>query len=266
MPHASAAGPQPLVVHRREARSRGEADAQRRQLLTCEGVPRPPRGSHLGGVVDDGHPPAGDRAGWTHLGRRGTGVGGPGVDEQGQVRLLQRRQKWPECQEALGPAHPGGWHLQSRCAALEQGGQLASRGSTVAQGRLAREDRPPAEAGIGAGDILESCDTLVVGVQQRLALRARQVLDTQGRGVAEHRCHRLAPEPLRPKRRVVVGGVEVRWGLAGQVQCPPVEAGRLPSSSQRGQERLRPQVLVDVQCRFDGEPSVRAQGPGAAKL
>jgi hypothetical protein len=64
----------------------------------------------------------------------------------------------------------------------------------------------------------------------------------------------------------VVRGVEVRWCLAGQVQCPAVEAGRLPSRSQRSQEPLRPEVLVDVQCRFDGEPSVRAQGPGAVKL
>jgi hypothetical protein len=186
------------------------------------------------------------------------------VDEQGPVGLLKRGEEWLKGHEVLRPAQPGGGDLQPRCTAFEQRAELAARGDAVAQGCLPGQCPPPAEARTGSDYVLQSRDALVVGVQQRLALCEWQVLHAERRGMAEHRCHPLVPQPPGPDAGVVVGGLEVDGGFAGQVQGPPVEARWLPSRPQRVQERLRPQMLMDVEyrvveCLVDRGPSVRAR-------
>ena len=104
---------------------------------------------------------------------------------------------------------------------------------------------PRAERGGQGGD------ALVVGGKQRLCLALGQRLDAE----RDRRGHQGALEAVGGHQRraavgIVVGEVHGRLGLADQAQRPPCGGaqhhGRLAALGERAQQRLGPEMLVDV--------------------
>jgi hypothetical protein len=91
----------------------------------------------------------------------------------------------------------------------------------------------------------------VPGVDQRLRFAARQRLDPErARQAQQGAVDAVGPQRLRAGRGVLRAEVERRLRLAGQPQHPTgaaaVQGGRLGAAREGRDERLGPEVLVDV--------------------
>ena len=62
----------------------------------------------------------------------------------------------------------------------------------------------------------------------------------------------VAIEQRQARIEIVVAEVDLRVQLAGKTKHTSVEAGWLASSSERSRERLRPEMLMDVERRHGG--------------
>jgi hypothetical protein len=161
------------------------------------------------------------------------------VDQQWRVGALQRLEHRSE----VVVAGRAGERLGRDAGAGEAAVQLSRQRRRIGLGEADRRPgvKRPAQRG----------DALVVGRQQRLGLPGGQRLDAERDGGRDQ--HALEAVGLRERRAlrgVVVGQVDGRLRLTGQAQRPAVAAAhqhrRLAPLAQRAQERLGPEMLVDV--------------------
>ena len=94
----------------------------------------------------------------------------------------------------------------------------------------------------------------MVGREQRLGLGGRERLDPErGGGGHQRAVEAVGVHERRAAVGIVVGEVERRLRLAGDAQRPAVamahEAGRIAARRQFPQQRLGPEMLVDVDSR-----------------
>ena len=166
------------------------------------------------------------------------------MDEQRRAAALERLEHRAEPLVAGRAAERAGRHARAREPLVEQPGQRAGSGSsspTEAQAPNGRRQRR---------------DARVVGRQQRLGLAGGQRLDAERRPTA--RSARAEPVRLRERSAaigIVVGEVDrcLRLALRAAASSPGTvhQHRRLAALRQSAQQRLGPQVLVDV-GRWDG--------------
>ena len=160
-------------------------------------------------------------------------------------------------------------HEQRRTATLERlvhGAQALEAGRAGERaGRDTGAHEPPVEqprerprVGFGEADRgpraepgRQRGDAVVVGLEQRLGLAGRERLDAERDGGGHQRSFEaVGDHERRAAFGVVVGEVERRLGLAAQAQHPArgaaFEPRRLATARQLTQQRLGPQMLVDV--------------------
>jgi hypothetical protein len=206
----------------------------------AERAERVPGRVHLLDVRDERGPPAGHVPG---------GRGGSGMDEQRQVPVFEQVEQGGAAGEPVGVRQRGGGELEA--------------GEALAEGLGGRVgvDRADVRGGPGAERRGQRGGALVVGVQQRTGLVRRQRLDAERRGQRDERAaEAVGAGQLRAGRDVVVLGVDREGRLTVEIESPLFEVRRSGAGAERGEERLGPEVLVDV----DGLRAVRFAAFGHA--
>ena len=161
------------------------------------------------------------------------------MDEQRRAAALERLEHGAQALEA-------GWAGQRAGRDAGAGEPAVEQSRERRRVRLGESDRGP-----GAERGRERRDAVVVGLQQRLGLAGRERLDAERDGGGHQRAlEAVGADERRAALRVVVGEVDGRLRLAAQVQNPAggaaFEPRRVPAAGQLIQQRLGPQVLVDV--------------------
>ena len=136
----------------------------------------------------------------------------------------------------------GGGQRDAGRAAVEQRRDILAA-------RVVEGDRAP-----HAERLAEREHAVVPGVEDRLRLGAGERLDAErARHAHQHAVDAVAPDLAAAALGIVRGGVERGLGLAGEDERQPVarapQARRLGTAFEGREERLGPEVLVDVEAR-----------------
>jgi hypothetical protein len=152
----------------------------------------------------------------------------------------------------------GAPRLQPFGAGKRLGGDAGAHEPRVEQAReLAGVGLGKGDRGPGAELVGERSHAVVIGREQRLRLPGGKRLDAHGSGGHHQRAiQAVGADEGRAGVGVVVGEVDGALGLAAQRQRPGRAAAhehrRLAPQRQRTQQRLWPQMLVDVDLRTHG--------------
>ena len=164
---------------------------------------------------------------------------GAGVDEQRRAATLQAREHRAQAREPLDAGERAGGQRDADAAAIERAVDV------VGVGAVERERAPHAEG------LAERERALVVGVEQRLRLRARERLDPErAREAHERAVEAVAAHELGPARGRLGGEIDHVGPLAREEQHgQPVLVAherKLAALGERLHERLGPEMLVDI--------------------
>ena len=131
---------------------------------------------------------------------------------------------------------------------MPTGAGVEQRVDVSGQRRAQRDSAPDAEPAA------ELQQPVVMGLQQWRRLGPRQPFDAERAGDRQQSAiDAVAREQLKPRVRIVLALVKRVFGLVAQAQHPAAAGAaqqrRLAAPCQRGDERLRPEVLVDIEVR-----------------
>ena len=225
----AAAGALALAVERAEAGERDEADAQPRMPRAALRRPRPPGGVQLGDVGHDRRPPGGA------AGRVG-GAGGAGVDEQRAVAVLQDREQRGDAVEAAGGGEDVGGELEPDRAAVERVAERRGVGLDGAGAGPGAERGGEARARPRARRRTSVC-----------RLRRRQPVEPERGGRRDERPRSASPSS-RSTGSWCAGSIA--YGRSpGRCSVQPSSRGGTFARAQGVEERLGPEVLVEVDAR-----------------
>ena len=228
----AAAGHEPLAMQRRQAGEHGEAHAQPRVRGAAPDREGVPRRLHLGHVVRQRRPPARHVRSWRS-------PAGPGWTSSGALAALERLEHGAEAIEARGAAERAGRDAGAGEPPVEQSRERRRDRARRGRPRPRRRTRRAA--------------------RRRRRGRPRAAARPRRPGAPRCRAGRMAPPARvrgRRRRRAPRGARDRgrrgrrRLGLAARRSTQPVAAAhehrRLAAARQLTQQRLGPQVLVDV--------------------